>query len=326
LIVVISTERLEESTHAVTRWIATLGGDCVRINGEDLSRERFSIQIGQDADQAEIRLDDRVVRPAEVGVVWYRRGGLAVPDLDGLDDPELHREVREHLRAEMKAVRESFYDALGHAYWLSRPETRDLNKTAQLRVAVRCGLLVPETLVTSERTLLLDFVARHPAAIVKSAGGGRFFRKGEVSYGPYTAELTREHIASLAPRTFPVLVQEAVPKAYEIRTFYLDGTCYSMAIFSQADPQTRVDFRRYNLDHPNRTVPYRLPETIEARIRETMDALGLVTGSLDLIRRPDGGFVFLEVNPVGQFGMVSGPCHYQLERRIAEFLIDKDAA
>jgi glutathione synthase/RimK-type ligase-like ATP-grasp enzyme len=117
-----------------------------------------------------------------------------------------------------------------------------------------------------------------------------------------------------------------VPKAYEIRTFYLDGTCYSMAIFSQADPQTRVDFRRYNLDHPNRTVPYRLPETIEARIRETMDALGLVTGSLDLIRRPDGGFVFLEVNPVGQFGMVSGPCHYQLERRIAEFLIDKDAA
>jgi hypothetical protein len=38
----------------------------------------------------------------------------------------------------------------------------------------------------------------------------------------------------------------------------------------------------------------------------------------------DGREVFLEVNPVGQFGMVSRPCNYQLERKVAELLLRKE--
>ena len=51
-----------------------------------------------------------------------------------------------------------------------------------------------------------------------------------------------------------------------------------------------------------------------------MDALHLETGSLDLVKTIDGRLVFLEVNPVGQFGMVSIPCNYHLERNIAAAL------
>ena len=29
-------------------------------------------------------------------------------------------------------------------------------------------------------------------------------------------------------------------------------------------------------------------------------------------------FIFLEVNPVGQFGMTSSPCNYSLEKKIAQ--------
>ena len=54
-----------------------------------------------------------------------------------------------------------------------------------------------------------------------------------------------------------------------------------------------------------------------------MEDLKLETGSLDLIKTPDGRIVFLEVNPVGQFGMISKPCNYHLERKVAEFLIRK---
>jgi hypothetical protein len=34
--------------------------------------------------------------------------------------------------------------------------------------------------------------------------------------------------------------------------------------------------------------------------------------------------VFLEVNPTGQYGMVSDPCNYYLDKKIAEYLIDYD--
>jgi len=40
-----------------------------------------------------------------------------------------------------------------------------------------------------------------------------------------------------------------------------------------------------------------------------------------MIRARNGDFIFLEINPVGQFGMTSIPCNYFLEKKIAEHLI-----
>ncbi|WP_293933429.1 hypothetical protein [Sphingobacterium sp. UBA6645] len=48
-----------------------------------------------------------------------------------------------------------------------------------------------------------------------------------------------------------------------------------------------------------------------------MKGLGFNTGSIDLILTPDGDYVFLEINPEGQFGMVPHPCNYFLEREMA---------
>lgn len=36
-------------------------------------------------------------------------------------------------------------------------------------------------------------------------------------------------------------------------------------------------------------------------------------------------FYFLEINPVGQFGMVSGPCNYKIEKLIAKYIIENNA-
>ena len=52
-----------------------------------------------------------------------------------------------------------------------------------------------------------------------------------------------------------------------------------------------------------------------------MRALGLDTGSLDLIVTPDERHVFLEVNPQGQLDWLSHDCNYHLEERIADALI-----
>ena len=54
-----------------------------------------------------------------------------------------------------------------------------------------------------------------------------------------------------------------------------------------------------------------------------MSKLNLNCGSLDLVLDNNGIYYYLEVNPVGQFGMVSFPCNYYLEKKIAEFLSTK---
>jgi len=81
-----------------------------------------------------------------------------------------------------------------------------------------------------------------------------------------------------------------------------------------------IDFRLYNKENPARRVPFKLEKEIENRLSYFMKIENLNCGSFDLIVDKNGGFVFLEVNPVGQFGMVSYPCNYKLEKRIAEFL------
>jgi glutathione synthase/RimK-type ligase-like ATP-grasp enzyme len=93
-----------------------------------------------------------------------------------------------------------------------------------------------------------------------------------------------------------------------------------MAIFSQGDNKTSLDFRRYNRSFENRKVPFQLPEIIEEKLNGLFNALNLNCGSIDLIFTSNDEYLFLEINPVGQFGMVSFPCNYHLEKIIAEYL------
>ena len=54
-----------------------------------------------------------------------------------------------------------------------------------------------------------------------------------------------------------------------------------------------------------------------------MHDLKLKNGSIDIIKGIDNEYYFLEVNPVGQFGMVSKPCNYNIENFISKKLNEK---
>jgi D-alanine-D-alanine ligase-like ATP-grasp enzyme len=96
-----------------------------------------------------------------------------------------------------------------------------------------------------------------------------------------------------------------------------------MAVCSQNHEQTKTDFRKYlSADKGiNRYISFQLPDYIEIKLTKLMVGLGLETGSIDLILTNNGQFIFLEVNPVGQFGMTSAPCNYHIEKDIAQQLI-----
>lgn len=96
-----------------------------------------------------------------------------------------------------------------------------------------------------------------------------------------------------------------------------------MAIFSQLDTESELDFRDVDVNgaHPNRMVPYQLPNDIGLRIRQLMKRLNLESGSIDMIVDDNDDYYFLEVNPVGQFNFVSEVCNYYIEKDIAFSLI-----
>ena len=336
MILILSQSALEPTTEEVMDWLWALGGSCVRLNGDDIEG-RCALRFEIDGAEASLvfTADDGTAEGAElplaeVGAVWFRRwiferrhesvDLLARP---AADNHTLHYELRRHLNLESRRLSDFLTSSFADRPWLSHPRRSNLNKLDVLRRAARAGLATPATLVTTEREALRRFCVERGPVITKPIGEVDAFLDGEVAHYLYTTALGLAEIDALPVRFAPSLFQEQVEKAYEVRVFHLAGELHAMAIFSQNDDQTRTDFRQYNRQRPNRNVPYRLPAGTAAALGRLMDDLDLETGSIDLLVRPDGGEVFLEVNPVGQFGMVSKPCNYPLERKVAELLLRK---
>ncbi|HEV7516992.1 MAG TPA: grasp-with-spasm system ATP-grasp peptide maturase, partial [Thermoanaerobaculia bacterium] len=280
----------------------------------------------------EIAADGVVLPLDEVGAVWFRRflrerrhESARLLESPAALDHKLYYDLRRHLTLESRKLSDFLFARFAGLPWLSHPHRAGTTKLDVLTRAARAGLDTPATLVTTERAALERFSARHGAVITKPIGEVDLFLEGERTHFMFTTALGPAEVAALPERFAASLFQERLDKEYELRVFYLAGECHPMAIFSQADPQTQNDFRNYNRVRPNRMVPYRLSAETTERLCRLMTDLELETGSIDLLQTRDGREVFLEVNPVGQFGMVSGPCNYHLEKKVAELLLLKDA-
>lgn len=74
------------------------------------------------------------------------------------------------------------------------------------------------------------------------------------------------------------------------------------------------------MDGESRRVPYQLPQAVKEKLVLLMKKLELKTGSIDMIVDHQDNYIFLEVNPVGQVGMTSVPCNFNLHKKIATWL------
>ncbi len=335
MILILSQTVHEPTTDFVMDWLESLGSPCVRLNGEDFDGQS-AVRLELSTGSSELTIEDsggsEPVDLAEVDAVWYRRwqSHLRHTSVDMVDArhgiaQQARIDLFRHLNLEARKLSEVLFARLAGVPWLSGAKTASPNKLLMLQQAAQAGLAIPATLVTDRRAELERFAAAHGPLITKAISEAHSFYLDGYFQVMHTLAVEPEDIAAL-PESFPAsLFQERLAKRYELRVFYLAGECHAMAIFSQRDPQTQLDFRNYNFAKPNRFVPYRLPATVASAIEVLMRALGLETGSLDLVRTADGRTVFLEVNPNGQFTMVSRPCNYQLERKVAETLIRKAA-
>jgi ATP-GRASP peptide maturase of grasp-with-spasm system len=327
MIIIISQIEGEHSTVAVMDWLHYRQARYRRVNGSD-AIHHFAYHIGATGEN-EVQSSHEYFKDVfkEANTVWYRRWmgrHVALRDSKMLGGDNNFMNVFNFIRREHTALREHFLHQLKPVHRLGNPDKDALNKMNVLIAAGKAGLTIPRSIITASRQELLSFCEAVGGIIVKSLKDPAMFSHDEAAYVSYTATLTKEEISTLPATFFPSLVQEHVQKAFEIRVFYLDGDCYAMAIFSQSNKKTQVDFRKYDKAHPNRNVPYTLPPAIVKRLRVLMETLELNCGSIDIIKTPEEQYYFLEVNPVGQFGMVSFPCNYFLEEKIADWLIKKD--
>ncbi|SEW52250.1 grasp-with-spasm system ATP-grasp peptide maturase [Chitinophaga arvensicola] len=308
-ILILSQSHLEGTTDHVCQWLHHLQIPYLRLNGEDL----FRLQHLSDL-------------PGNAGVstVWYRRKISSFPAKYTLKQPDFSTQytLKRFLVDEFNGLHSFLFYSIDRHKWLNDPISEDyLNKLHVLALARQCGINTPFTDVVTSKTAIAQLLDSYPELIVKPLSECIFLEDTEGGrYKMLTETISKENLRTVPEQFFPSLIQEKITKKFEIRTFYLDGDCYSMAIFSQNNRKTKDDFRNYDHQRPNRTVPYQLPADLASKLDQLMKSLRFKTGSIDLMVDMQGNYHFLEINPEGQFGMVSYPCNYYLEKKLAQWL------
>jgi glutathione synthase/RimK-type ligase-like ATP-grasp enzyme len=98
------------------------------------------------------------------------------------------------------------------------------------------------------------------------------------------------------------MFQPYVEKAFELRVVVMGEKIFCAKINSQDNEFARkdwraVDWRGGNLQHEI----FPLPDYVQNSIRRLMDSFGINFASMDIIVTPAGEFVFLDLNPNGQW-------------------------
>lgn len=319
MILIISKEKLDPSTDDIIEWLISWDINFTKLHGENLyPAYNNSVYIDFNLNQVIIGNID-INQHFKYG--WFRRWS----DRGHISELASHnfsnstfRNLTNVLDYDEISLREYFYDHISVDNWVSEPKTASINKLQVLRYANSIDLKIPESILCNDKQSLIKFIDKYEKVITKDISiPFSLFGKKKKRLS-YAIELTESVLNGIPEKFNPSLFQKYIDKKFEIRSFYFNRRFYSMAIFSQNDDKTKIDFRNYNYDKPNRRVPYQLPIEIENKLTQLMDKFSLDTGSIDLIKDWDNNFIFLEVNPVGQFGMTSHPCNYKLEKLIAQ--------
>ncbi|TDC00782.1 ATP-dependent carboxylate-amine ligase [Micromonospora fluostatini] len=183
----------------------------------------------------------------------------------------------------------------------------------------RLGMTVPPTVITNDPQRAREFAGVHADA--------------GVIYKPLHTHsyIDRDTGQTMALATTPVdageitdavagtahLFQRRIAKAYELRVTIAGAKVLAARIDAHSDA-ARIDWRT---DYDSLTYQ---PVELPARVRDDLLAftreLRLVFAAIDLIVTPEGEYVFLEVNPGGQWAWIESETDLPITAAIADTL------
>jgi len=344
--ILIFSQNFEPSTDKVIEWLKFYNKPYIRLNFNTDSVKEICLELLdsivslQEGEIPRIHIDKVIhkfvidfssgisVDLKTITSVWYRRGGMADYDsssvsLDAFKSNFFAQETRKYMRAEYDEIVRYIYfylfdnpriKSLGH------PGRTSSSKPQYLTIANIFGLKIPDMYITSNKSNLRSLLSKVNHSITKGISELFLLSKGTLRVTSYTNNLGIDDLDKITESFFPSLLQKKIFKMADIRSVYFQGEFYSMAIFSQGNSKTDTDFRNYDPVDPNRNTPFKLPRDIEEKLYKLCRYLGHDFCSIDILMDSNHDFYFLEINPVGQFGMTSMPCNYYIEKKIANYL------
>lgn len=314
-IILICSDENEPSTDIVCSWLHYHNKKFLRISDKNIitikkiTLANENVDIIFDIDTTEYKL-------SEIKSYWYRRSQFKFKSPDFIKilprlEQSLERKINIFLTNEFQKTTEFFEYELNKLAVLNKFDDNYINKLKVLSIAKDLGINISTTYIVNDFDTI-DF--RH--SYITKAISDLAISNENKNYYSMTEKVSVEDGVNICN----TLIQKEVKKKFEIRSFFFNNSFYSTAIFSQENEKTALDFRNYDFENPNRVVPFKLPDYLEAKLKKLCNLINLKSGSFDLVYTVEKEYLLFEVNPVGQFEQVSFPCNYNLHKKIAELL------
>lgn len=322
MILILTTEAGDFSHVKLIDWLVYLGADYKIISGEAILRGDIELTLKRG-----VVYCDGINLSNNVSCVYFRRW-ITGNSLEVAKDIQLNKGLNSNLMREMQEIVEFLSYNLRNAIWIPEFNSINVNKLTVLEKAKSLNINIPEYLVTNNKSELKDFFDKYKGGVITKAIGN-FSRvtsgQGHLVNSIYTKCIDEALLSSLPNKFCLSFFQQNISKILEYRIFYFDRKIYPAALLSQENIDTQLDSRMNNgKDGETKMVPAKINRDFEEKIICLMEILNLNIGSIDVIRSKDDKYYLLEVNPVGQIGGYSKRCNYDLEKIIAEKLMNID--
>jgi glutathione synthase/RimK-type ligase-like ATP-grasp enzyme len=191
-------------------------------------------------------------------------------------------------------------------------------KPVQLVTAHRCGLIVPDSMITQDADAVRAF-AGGGTMVTKLLGANTILEEDvrKVSFTRLVNDVDLADLRGIDVTTH--FFQRWVPKAYEARMIVI-GEHVTTAAIRAGSAEGHIDWRAdydgssYELVDP--------PPDVLTGVRDLMCALDLRYAALDFVIRPDGQWTFLEINAGGQYGWIEDKTGRPLTDQLADLLAE----
>jgi glutathione synthase/RimK-type ligase-like ATP-grasp enzyme len=322
--ILILTEACDPHADLVAHKLRERGAELARFDPAQFpSKAEFSLSYSSAGEIAYLlRSEEETVNLNRVQAIWYRR-----PQPPVAHERITNKLSRDYIQEDCNTFVQDVWNSLS-CRWLPAPVSvirRAQFKASQLKVAVELGFELPPTLFTNSPDEFLDFYRQHNGNIVSKLAGFSFFRTVGNTFSRYTEVVSKRDIGyANAIRYCPVIFQAYVPKRFELRVTVVGQETFAAEIHSQESNHTRYDWRRYDFYKTTHTI-HRLPASMEERCIRLVERLGLCYGAIDMVLTPDGRYVFLEINPNGQYLWIEDATGLPISNAICDLLISRSA-
>ncbi|MBX5449368.1 MAG: hypothetical protein IRZ24_04810 [Thermogemmatispora sp.] len=269
---------------------------------------RAELQAGTPCWHGTLSSPEQQIDLAAVHSIWWRRPqryrapALYAPAVRAFIEREAPRGLLGVLRGTIIAPQ---------PFWVNPREALEAAeyKPAQLCAACAVGLRVPRTLVTNDPEAVRRFAEACEGRIIGKAlargileepGGTTTAGERIAARFLYTSAIFPEHLQQLeGVRTTAHLFQERLPKAFDLRVVIMGRQVFAIEIHAPPSSEAALDWRRAYRDLHYQL--HELPAQIVDQLQTLVRRFGLQFAAADLLVTPEGEYVFLELNPNGQW-------------------------